>query len=246
VASHLAMALKDAGFDIRQVLSEKFSHADALAKKTGAKAIHSFSELDLEVNLCLVAVPDDSIEDVVKPFRQAKGIVAHTSGISPLSVLNSIPNHGVFYPLQTFSKKRKLNISKVPFCIEASSNKVNDHLRKVALKLSSHVYKMSSEQRQYLHLTAVFVNNYSNHLFQVAFDLLNEKEMDHRLLIPLIEETVAKIKALHPKDAQTGPARRNDFETINKHLMLLNDFPDYKELYQIFARQLKKKYNEQL
>jgi len=105
---------------------------------------------------------------------------------------------------------------------------------------------MNSEQRQYLHLAAVFVNNYSNHLFHVAFDLLSDKDMDHKLLIPLIEETVTKIKTLHPKDAQTGPARRNDFETINKHLQLLIGFPDYKELYQIFAGQLIKKYNEQL
>ena len=112
------------------------------------------------------------------------------------------------------------------------------------MKLSCHVCEISSEQRQYLHLAAVFANNYSNYLYQVAFDLLEKEGVDHSLLMPLIIETVSKINTLHPKDAQTGPARRNDQTTINKHIQLLRNHAEYKELYQILAGQLKKTYNE--
>lgn len=244
VATHLALAFKAAGFDITEVFSPTYDHADTLAKKVNATAIRNLTELNPEVDLYLLAVPDGSIEEVVRQFRKVEGIVAHTSGINPLDVLKSIPNRGVLYPLQTFSKRRELDISEVPFCIEASSKKIVDQLRSVAMKLSCHVCEISSEQRQYLHLAAVFANNYSNYLYQVAFDLLEKEGVDHSLLMPLIIETVSKINTLHPKDAQTGPARRNDQTTINKHIQLLRNHAEYKELYQILAGQLKKTYNE--
>jgi predicted short-subunit dehydrogenase-like oxidoreductase (DUF2520 family) len=246
VATHLAVALKTAGFDIREIYSQTFENADVLAKKVDATAIRRIEDLDTVSDLYLVSVPDSSIKAVAGQLQQVEGIVAHTSGISPMNVLEKMTIFGVFYPLQTFSKQRQVDISKVPFCIEASSKETMGHLKKVALRLSPSLFEMGSDQRQYLHLAAVLVNNYSNYLYQVAFDLLETINIDHTVLMPLIKETVSKIKTLHPEDAQTGPARRNDAETIDKHLRILKDNPAYKELYQIFARQLTEKYNEQL
>jgi len=246
VATHLALALKKSGFDIREIYSRTFDNAFVLAQKVNGKAVHSIDKLNTDVDLYVISIPDGAIERVMDDFPEVHGIMAHTSGITPMKVLEKTPHFGVFYPLQTFSKKREPDMSSVPFCLEASSGKVLLKLKKVAAKLSDSVFEVNSDQRQYLHLAAVMVNNYSNYLFRMAFDILEAKGIDHALLMPLIEETISKIKTLHPSIAQTGPARRKDIETIEKHSQLMDEYPDYKELYEIFARQLTKKYNEQL
>jgi len=246
VATHLAFALKNIGYEIREIYSRTFKNATELASKVNATAIHTINEMDTSADLYIISIPDGAIEHIIEEFPGVNGIVVHTSGITPMKVLDKMHHYGVFYPLQTFSKQRDVNLSNVPFCIEASSGDIFVQLKSVAQKLSGSVYKINSEQRKYLHLTAVLVNNYTNYLYQMAFDILNKKNIDEQLLIPLIEETISKIKSLHPSVAQTGPARRNDLKTIEKHTLLLDEYPDYKELYKIFARQLIKKYNEQL
>lgn len=244
VATHLALALKSAGFKIKEVYSLDFQNALKLAKKLDCGAINSVSEMDSSADLYLISIPDGAIKEVTEDIPRVHGIVAHTSGITPMNVLDKIKRFGVFYPLQTFSKQRDVKLSNVPICIEASSGNVMIQLKETARKLSNSVYEIDTEQRKYLHLTAVMVNNYTNYLYRIAFDILKTQSIDHQLLMPLIEETVSKILTLHPKDAQTGPARRNDVETIDKHVQLLNEQPQYKELYTIFAEQLIKKYNE--
>lgn len=244
VATQLALALRKAGFDIHEIYSRTYGNAQELAQQVGGKAVRTIEELDTVVDLYILSIPDGAIEQVMVGFPKLQGIVVHTSGITPMKVLQKLPSFGVFYPLQTFSKQREPDMSDVPFCLEASSDIVLLKLKKVAAKLSASVFEINSEQRQYLHLAAVMVNNYSNYLFRVAYDILEAKEIDHALLMPLIEETISKIKSLHPSLAQTGPARRRDIKTIEKHTRLLNEYPDYKELYEIFARQLTKKYNE--
>ena len=244
VATHLAIAVKKAGYDVKEIYSLNHENAIELARKVGCTAIRSVEEIDQSVDLFLIAVPDEAIEKLIKNFPLVNGIVAHTSGITPMEVLKQEPRFGVFYPLQTFSKQRELDISAVPFCIEASSGDVLIQLKEIAMKLSKSVFGIDSNQRQYLHLTAVLVNNYSNYLFQTAYDILDAKNIDHSILMPLIEETISKIKDITPDEAQTGPASRNDIKTIEKHLMLLNEYPQYIDLYKIFAEQLIKKYNE--
>ncbi len=244
VATHLAIALNNAGFEIRQIYSGTYENALELARKVNASAIQNINELDSQIDLYIISIPDGAIEHIIEEFPNTNGIVAHTSGITPMSVLKKMDHYGVFYPLQTFSKQREVNLSNVPFCIEASSAATLLQLKNAAQKLSGSVYEINTDQRKYLHLTAVLVNNYSNYLYQMAFDILKTKNVDEQLLMPLIEETVSKIKSLHPEEAQTGPARRNDLKTIEKHTRLLEEYPDYKELYKIFAGQLIKKYNE--
>lgn len=246
VATHLALALKKAGHNIHEIYSRSYENARVLAQKTDGKAIHSIDELDSLADLYVISIPDGAIEHIMQNFPQVAGIVVHTSGITPMKVLEKVLQFGVFYPLQTFSMQRSPDMSSVPFCLEASSDEVLLKLKKLASKLSASVFAINSGQRQYLHLGAVMVNNYSNYLFRMAFDILEAKGIDHALLMPLIEETISKIKSLHPSVAQTGPARRKDTETIEKHLQLLEEHQDYKELYKIFAQQITKKYNEQL
>jgi len=243
VATHLAQAVKAAGMEVKDVFSLHKKHADILAVKVEARAVGSLAELQRDADLYLLAVPDKIVEPVMRSFPRVEGVVAHTSGITPMETLHNMSHYGVFYPLQTFSKGKDTDISKVPFCIEGNSPDVVQSLSDLATNLSDTVYEINSDQRKYLHLAAVLVNNYTNYLYRMAFDILDAKQMDTSLLMPLIEETYAKIREMRPDKAQTGPARRKDLLTIEKHLSLLEEFPQYKELYTLFAEQIIKKYS---
>jgi len=140
-------------------------------------------------------------------------------------------NYGVFYPLQTFSKSRKVDFSAIPVCIEANHPSNMMKLEKLGKTLSNSVNQINSDERKTLHLAAVFVNNFVNHLYAAGADILHDKKLDFDLLKPLIRETAEKIESLQPFDAQTGPAKRNDQNTINAQLKMLQDKPEFQKIY---------------
>jgi predicted short-subunit dehydrogenase-like oxidoreductase (DUF2520 family) len=143
----------------------------------------------------------------------------------------STNNYGVFYPLQTFSKSREISFSDIPICIEANQSSTLLKLQQLAGTLSSSVHPINSEERKTLHLAAVFANNFVNHLYSIGSEILQENNLSFDLLKPLIRETAAKIETLHPLEAQTGPARRNDQGVINAQLKLLQDQPEFQKIY---------------
>lgn len=194
--------------------------------------------------MIILAVPDSKIGEVAQKMKNRTAIIAHTSGNTSISVFEKQTSFGVFYPLQTFTKNREISFDEVPICIEASNEKVLNCLVEVAEKLSPMVYKINSQQRKYLHVSAVAVNNFSNYLYAMAAEFLEDHELDFELLKPLILETAKKINKISPDDTQTGPARRGDLNTIKHQLELLKDKPELQKLYQIFSEQLMKKYHE--
>jgi len=152
-----------------------------------------------------------------------KGLVVHTSGTVSYQNLNA-KKRGVFYPLQSFSKEKEINFKKVPFCLETEYDEDYDSLEKLTQLLSSNYQKINHHKRQKLHLAAIFANNFSNRMIGIAYDLCKQEHITFNLLQPLIEETFLKIKSLPPSVAQTGPAIREDKETIQKHLNQLKGF----------------------
>jgi len=159
-------------------------------------------------------------------------------------VLSSARQYWVFYPLQTFTLGQHVNLEQVPFLVEGSTPAVTKALQELASKLSNSVHNITSEQRKYFHLAAVFVSNFSNHLYSIAWQLLDEQNLDFDFLKPLIKQTAAKVDNLLPMDAQTGPARRNDRKAMAEHLKMLEDHPELKELYKMISGQITKKYHE--
>ncbi len=244
VAGHLAKAFREAGRSILQVFSPDTGHASSLAEKVGAEVASRLFAVTKEADLYLLAVPDKKITTVAARLPLVKGIVCHTSGITPLNVLARFENYGVFYPLQTFSKERVPDISQVPFCLEASSDIVYNRLQTLAGKLSQRVYAVDSARRKNLHLAAVLVNNFPNYLYAEAEGFLKENHLSMKMLLPLMRETVAKIETMPAKEAQTGPAMRGDHETIDKHLKMLENKNDLRAVYQILTQQILKKYHE--
>jgi len=189
-----------------------------------------------EADVYIIAILDDAITDFAKKLPQKKALVVHTSGAVAMNVL-PFKRRGVFYPLQTISKNKKLSFKKVPFCIEANSKKDLKILKKLAKTISKKVYKIDSEQRKNLHVAAVFVNNFVNHLYAIAEAICIEKDIPFSILKPLILETANKIRKISPVNAQTGPAIRNDQKTIEEHLKLLQ--PKQQEIYKLLTNSIK-------
>ena len=240
VATHLAIAFKAMGADISQVWSRGSRNAEILAALTKAQPIISWEDLDLAADIYLIAVKDDAIAAVARQLKDVRGIVIHTSGTTSIDVLQGAGSgQGVLYPLQTFSRTKALDLTKVPFCLEADRPDTFEKISAIAHLLSTHVTAVSSEQRKILHLAAVFACNFSNHLYEISSALLQQHQLKFDLLKPLIMETAEKVQSSLPADVQTGPAVRNDQQTMEKHLAMLNDTPDLRHIYETLSNSIK-------
>lgn len=175
----------------------------------------------LAADVYIIAIPDDAIESFSEALPLQGSLVVHTSGGVGITALSANNRRGIFYPLQTFSKNTKVDFSVVPVCIEAENPTDEALLKKLGHGISQTVVNLSSEEREKLHVAAVFVNNFTNHLYQIAEVLTTENGIDFKLLHPLIAETARKMEHSNPSEVQTGPAKRNDIKTIEKHLKLL-------------------------
>lgn len=190
-----------------------------------------------EADLYIISVTDNAINDISSQLPFKEKLVVHTSGTSPISALNDKNKKGVFYPLQTFTKGKEVNFKEIPLCIEAENEADYKILATVANSISDKVFKIDSEQRKSLHVAAVFVCNFVNHLYQIGSEICLENNIPFEILLPLITETANKIKSISPADAQTGPAKRNDTQTINAHLNFLTN-ETQKDIYKLITKSI--------
>lgn len=235
VATHLAKAFSRKGITIQQIYSQTCDNSEILAWQANSIYICNLDELNLDVDLLIFAVKDEVIKTLSQYILQKNPTVkmVHTSGSVGLDVFEGAANTGILYPLQSFSKSKKIEISEVPFLITSDNEAFKHELIDFAKLLSEKVYEYTDEQRRHLHIAAVFVNNFSNHLFAIAQDYCEKHRLDYQLLMPLIHETIHKIDTIAPKDAQTGPAIRRDMEIVDKHLKLLRNEDEH--LYRIYS-----------
>lgn len=239
VATHLGRAFKMAGQTITQVWSRDLDHARELADTLAAEPISDMFDLDREADLYLIAINDEAIGEIAVELKIPDKLIVHTSGSTGLNVLEGISSRtGVFYPLQTFSKVYAVDFRQIPIAIEGNTDEVTLMIRSIADRLSEKVIELSSEQRKSLHVAAVFACNFTNHLFALSQELLEEQNLNFDLIRPLIEETVNKIKINDPVSVQTGPAIRKDQNTIQAHLDLLHEKPELMELYQRLSQSI--------
>jgi predicted short-subunit dehydrogenase-like oxidoreductase (DUF2520 family) len=240
VATHLAAAFYKAGMEIVQVWSRDINHAAELARTVKADAIDNLEQVDTTADLYLIAVKDDAIGKIALSLQAIKGLVVHTSGATSIDVLQGFSQYGVLYPLQTFSKHKDLNLSDAPFCLEASSEQAYVLLEQAAKTIGSAIYKIDSAERKVLHVAAVFACNFTNHLYQLANTILSANNLQFDILKPLIMETALKVQHNVPVEVQTGPAVRNDEQTMNNHLDLLKGLPELQEIYETLSNSIKK------
>ncbi len=194
-----------------------------------------------ESDVYIICVSDDSIFSVSNKLSFEQKLVVHTSGSTPFNSLNKKNRRGVFYPLQTFSKSRELDYSVIPICIEAEYKNDLETLKILSNQIGCKFYNINFEQRKTLHLAAIITNNFTNFLFGLSKELVENKGLDFDILKPLIRETVNKIHKLDPIQAQTGPALRNDSNILNMHEDMLTD-ENQKKLYKIISEMIINKY----
>ncbi len=246
VGWHLALSLENAGHYVTDIYSRHLRTAKALSKRlynTSVTGSLNLSQSDAEI--FLVAVSDEALEEVSASIKiPPHAIIAHTSGAMSLNILSEYhENSGIFYPLQTFTKGHTLDFKKVPICIESVHQSIETVLHTLGSSISNEVYSVTSEDRKVLHVAAVFASNFGNYMLTIAQDILEEHDIDFELLHPLIVETIDKALNTNPAESQTGPARRGDIRTIQKHLKFLRYEPKLRKIYKLLSASLKENYS---
>jgi predicted short-subunit dehydrogenase-like oxidoreductase (DUF2520 family) len=235
VAQHLISAFgSTAETELVQVFARNPESISHLVNRD--KVTSDFNTLK-HVDLYIIAVSDDAITSVSEQLPFKDKLVAHTSGSLPMTALDGKNRKGVFYPLQTFSKNKAVDFNTIPICLESENGDDFQILEKAAKAISEKVFSIDSEQRRAMHVSAVFVNNFVNHLYKIGDDICKEHQIPFEILKPLIRETAEKVMTLSPSDAQTGPAKRNDERTIAAHLDLLKN-PNQHHLYQLLTQSI--------
>ncbi len=244
LAHHLGQQLVQQGIAVHHVFSRKKRKAQRLARLLSARPTNQFNEIENKSDLYIIAVSDSAIASVAEKLAGSidpkKSLVVHTSGATSSTVLKPhFKHYGVFYPLQSFSKEKEINFQNIPICIDAKYVRDRKALEKLGSSISNKVFTINDKERASLHVAAVFVNNFTNLLYQRAAEILEKKDLSFDLLRPLLLETAVKVQEHAPKDMQTGPAVRGDQKTIDSHLSYLEkEHPEYYELYSRLTKQL--------
>lgn len=261
LATHLGKALHAAGHDMVQVFSRTMQSAETLASLLDAEPLTDIAQVRDDADVYIFSVKDSAlvqlvaqlcrheadglVEDgAVNALRKAKKgeherVFLHTAGSMPLSVFKGMAQHyGVLYPMQTFSKQREVDFSIIPCFVEANDEFAQKQIEGMAREISGRVYQLSSEDRKYLHLSAVFACNFANHCYAISQELLEEHGIPFDVMLPLINETAAKVHEMKPKDAQTGPAVRYDENVIGKQSKLLENHPHFKKVYDSMSKSI--------
>lgn len=245
MAWHLGHQFVKAGHKVVEVYNRSKIAGEALAEELDAAFASKPEDITRTADIYIVAVSDHGIDDIILTLQLDKQIVAHTSGAVPMTGMERISlNHGIFYPLQTLTKGTHVDFKEVPIFIEGSSTRVEEELTALAKSISKSVHKLDSHKRRALHVAAVFANNFTNYLYHISSEILQKEHIDFKLLYPLMEETMAKLKTHTPMEVQTGPAKRGDYRTIGEHMNYLQGHDAYKEIYLVLSEGIMSLYKE--
>ena len=227
LATRLALSLKEAGHEILQVYSRTIVSATALASQLNCNATDSLEQVVYDADVYIFAVKDTVLEQLAESVihGREKALFLHTAGSMPASVFAKACHYGVFYPMQTFSKSQHVEFREIPCFIEASGQEELQRVKELAMSVSDRVYEVSTEDRRQLHLAAVFACNFVNHCYALSAEILKD-------------ETARKIHQLKPAEAQTGPALRYDRNVMDKQTALLEQHPQWKEIYECMSRSI--------
>lgn len=245
VGTHFAKALKASDVDVIQIVSRTMKSAVELASEIECAFATDFEDINKEADVYIICVSDSSIVPVLRQLKVGNKLIVHTSGSVGINVFyDYAENYGCVYPLQSFSKFKDLNYSEIPVFVEANTEENQQILIDLMKYVTPHVQVLTSQQRGILHLCAVFVNNFSNHLCTLAESLMKENHLQFDLLKPLLKETYEKTLKYSPFEAQTGPAVRGDELIMQKHRDLLENHEDILKIYNAISDSIVKVHSE--
>jgi predicted short-subunit dehydrogenase-like oxidoreductase (DUF2520 family) len=235
VATVLAERFFSSGHSILQIVGRNAEKVHGLASSVGANAETEFRQILPVADVFLIAVSDDAIQTILGQLPSVEGVVAHTAGSVSKDLLNSTSSeYGVFYPLQSLKQGADTNAT-IPILVDGNNERAIAVLTALAESTSSQVQVAGDAQRARLHLAATVVNNFSNHLFALAYDFCRKENVSFDILLPLIKKTVENLGGNDPSMLQTGPAKRHDMGTIEKHLALLQNYAQLKDIYSLLS-----------
>lgn len=248
VAYNLAPALAAGGVTIRHIISRNRTRAELLASRVNAKASDCIADIDQDTEAVFFTLPDDVImsqAELLAANKSFKGMMIHTSGSTSLNELLRYSKWaGVFYPLQTFSKALRADFNNIPICVEGGNETITSALENLGRLISTDVRRITSVQRGTIHLGAVFACNFTNHLYAQAFEILRKSGVNPSILLPLIQETAARVQNGEPHQLQTGPALRGDQRILNKHLGMLAGDESTAEIYRLLSEHIQQLKNK--
>lgn len=244
VASTLGRRFNRAGHQVLQIMSRTLAHAEALAAELKADSTDRYAAINQSADIYIVALTDTAIPELLLHWRTEQQLVVHTAGTVPLSALHGVSaNTGVLYPLQSLRGTEPAS-GNIPFLIQATGETELRLLRELVSSIGSTCQVVDDRQRLHMHISAVWVNNFPNLMYSIAYRLCVENQLSFELLLPLIKETCHRLEShdtagiTDPFYFQTGPAMREDHSTILKHLQLMNPHPDWKDLYEHLTEEI--------
>ncbi|SMG43689.1 Predicted oxidoreductase, contains short-chain dehydrogenase (SDR) and DUF2520 domains [Marivirga sericea] len=242
VAWHLAAALENVGHFVKEVYSPDGKSAKKLVGNLYDASVKTdLNFTDSPSQIFILAVPDDTIKSIAHEIAlPEQSLMVHTSGSKGLDALefSTAAATGVFYPLQTFSKSKTLDFQHLPFLLESENKEALKILNNLAKSLSKNTQIVSTVQRKQMHLAAVFACNFTNHMMSISEKIMNNAKLDFSLLHPLVLETIDKALKHSPKSVQTGPAKRGDLETLDKHMEMLQNDEAAQEMYRLISQSI--------
>jgi predicted short-subunit dehydrogenase-like oxidoreductase (DUF2520 family) len=242
VASVFGRLISAASHEIIQVYSRSISSAQSLGKELGCSFVDNLEAVDLTADIYILAITDNALQSIQDSLFLGDKLVVHTAGSVSKKVLSNISSqYGVLYPLQSLRKDQSADQSIIPLLIDANKESVLSIIEQFAFTLSSVVSIVGDDKRLCLHLAAVIVNNFANHLYTLTAEYCKNEEVDFKMLQPIIEQTALRLRANLPANLQTGPAIRNDQSTLDKHIQALSNHPELKTIYLTFTESLLKR-----
>ena len=240
VATHLAPSLVGVGYSLLQVWSRTESSARQVAEPLGVGYTTDLDAVIDDADVYIVCVADKALSEVAERISRRANKTAlflHTAGSIGIEVWQQcgVKHYGILYPLQTFSKERAVDMREVSLFVEASSEEALAQTEALARSLSDKVFRADSKRRAQLHIAAVFACNFANAMYDAAYRLLAEEGIPFEVLLPLIDETAAKVHTLAPQEAQTGPAVRGDKVVMQRHLEALAGDERLREVYSLIS-----------
>lgn len=238
VGTALGHACHRAHHKVIQVYSRSITHAETLAIALDAQPISEWQQISQDADIYIISISDAALPQLHTFFQVNKGMVVHTAGAITVNVLQKVSrNYGVLYPLQSLSKNM-IAYSNIPLLIDGNTIEDKTLIADFAATLSGKVAYANDDERLKLHLAGVWVNNFTNYMYTIAYDLCKHFQVDFHLLLPMIEHSAGRLHFGPPSNFQTGPAIRGDKETIDRHIAMMQDFPDYCELYKMLSEEI--------
>jgi len=239
----LGQLCRQGGHSVVQVFGRNRQTAGQLAEQLAAQPVYHWEDIGQEADIYIVALPDGMVPQVPALFQIQKGIIVHTAGAVPLQALAGAgKNFGVLYPLQSLTKDQD-TMPTIPLLVDGNTPDDKTLLHDFALTLSPITGYATDAQRLGLHLAAVWVNNFTNHLFALAQDYCGQQGLDFGLLLPLIQHTTNRLQHTPAAQAQTGPAVRNDTNTLQLHEAMLQPYPEMQALYLQITKAIQQYHN---